>query len=71
MNREDNRRRFELLRRKHYGEPVLTGTEEAELLHLQEEMEAGLESHYRALIWELDARIAGLEARVQVADAPT
>lgn len=65
MNPKANRRRFELLRRKHYGEPVLTGTEEAELLHLQEEMEAGLDSHYRALTWHLDERIASLEARVE------
>ena len=65
MTREDNRRRFELLRRKHYGESVLTGTEEVELLHLQEEMEDGLGSHYCALILDLDARIAELEARVE------
>ena len=65
MNRKANRRRFELLRRKHYCGPVLTGTEEVELLHLQEEMELGLESHYHALNLALDARIAELEARVE------
>ena len=69
MNREDNRRRFELLRRKHYGEPVLTGTEEVELLHLQDELADGLGAHYCALILDLDARIAQLEARVEGAVA--
>ena len=64
MNREDNRRRFELLRERHFLN-TQTAAEHDELDALQTRLEADLDSHYRELIWELDERIAQLEARVE------